>query len=132
MTSAQQHNLVAVLSVLTMAVYFPAASYLQSVYVPDMAPPPPGAVRKLFNLQKYSPNGIGFIENIAGYQTQPDLIIYEDDRRLTAATGLGQVDSVPGRFAQETGVGLAVSATDGSDISKNKYRYWIVKPDAPR
>jgi hypothetical protein len=132
MTSAQDHKLVAALSVLTMAVYFPAASYLRSVYVPDMAPPPPGAVRQLFKFQKYSPNGIGFTENIPGYRTQPDLIIYEDDRRLTAATGLGEVDRVPGRFAQEAGVGIAVSATDGSDISKNKHRYWIVKPDAPR
>jgi hypothetical protein len=132
MTSAQQHKLVAALSVLTMAVYFPAASYLQSVYVSDMAPPPPGAVRLLLNLQKYSPNGIGFMEHIPRYRTQPGLIIYEDDRRLTAATGLGEVDSVPGRFAEETGVGIAVSATDGSDISKNKHRYWIVKPDAPR
>jgi len=135
MTPAQQqYRLVALGSIAVMAVYFPVALYLGHIYVPDKAPPPPGAVRYIFNLEKYSVDGIGFLEKAVGYRFQPGLVIYEDDRRLTPSTSLGEVDSTPGRFAQETGIGIIVSATDGSNIqaSNNKFRYWVVKPDAPR
>jgi hypothetical protein len=135
MTSAQQHQRVAVVSILALAVYFPTAWYLGSTYVSDMAPAPPGAVRQVFNLQKYKTDGIGYVEGAANYRVQPGLEIYEDGRRLTPATGLEEVNSNPGRFAQETGVGIIVSATDGSDVTKSssRLRFWVVKPpDAPR
>jgi hypothetical protein len=127
MTSAQEHKLVAALSLLILAVYFPAASYLQRTYIPDQ-PPPPGAVRLFHNIEKISKDGIGFMELIRGYQPRTDLRIYEDDRSLTRTTGISEVDRLPGRFAEEGGVGIALSATDGSNVKSNRYRYWIAKP----
>ena len=132
MTSAQEHKLVAALSLLILAVYFPAASYLQRTYISNQPPPPPGAVRLFHNIEKISKDGIGFMELIRGYQPRADLRIYEDDRSLTRATGISEVDRLPGRFAEESGVGIALSATDGSNVKSNRYRYWIVKPEAAR
>ena len=132
MTSAQEHKLVAALSLLILAVYFPAASYLQRTYISVQPPPPPGAVRLIHNFEKMSKDGIGFMELIRGYQPRGDLRIYENDRSLTPATGISEVDRLPGRFAEEGGVGIALSATDGSNVKSNRYRYWIVKPEAAR
>ena len=85
-------------------------------------------MRLFHNIEKISKDGIGFMELIRGYQPRTDLRIYEDDRSLTRTTGISEVDRLPGRFAEEGGVGIALSATDGSNVKSNRYRYWIAKP----
>jgi hypothetical protein len=130
MTSAQQLRLVAVLSALTLAAYFPAAWYLQRSYVSIMAPAPPGAVRQIFNLQKLTAEGAGWLEKVVGYRRQPDLLIYEDSRPLREVTSIEEVDkSGGGTFTQEDGVGIALSATDNRDPRSNNRRYWQVRRD---
>lgn len=132
MTSAQEHKLVAALSLLILAVYFLAASYHQRTYVPHTAPHPSAAARPMINFEKLSKNGFGFMELNRDYRPADDLQIYEDDRPLVRATGVSEVDRVPGRFAEERGAGIALSATDGSSVKNNRHRYWVVKPEAQR
>ena len=131
MTSAQEHKLVAALSLLMLAAYFLAASYHQRAFVPQIAPHPSTA-RPIINFEKISKDGLGFMELIRDYRPVDDLHIYEDDRPLVPATGVSEVDRVPGRFAEERGAGIALSATDGSDVRSNRHRYWVLKPEAQR
>lgn len=132
MTSAQEHKLVAALSLLILAAYFLAASYHLRTFVPRLAPHPSAAARPIINFEKVSKNGFGFMELIRDYRPVGDLHIYEDDRLLVPATGVSEVDRVPGRFAEERGAGIALSATDGSDVRSNRHRYWVVNPEAQR
>lgn len=129
MTSAQELKRVAIGSILVLAVYSPAATYLQRTYVSQMAPPPPGAVRQIFQLRPWSAHGVGFIEGAAGYRRQGDFMVYEDDRPLRQIGSMQEVDTAGGgTFAQENGVGIVLSASDNSDPRKNPYRYWVVRP----
>ena len=53
-------------------------------------------------------------------------------RPSTPESTLSEVDRVPGRFAEERGAGIALSATDGSNVKSNRCRYGVVMPEAQR
>lgn len=115
-------------SLLVLVLYFPAAFYLQRTYISPFAPAPPGTVRRIFQIEKLSMEGVGFIERAAGYRRQPDLLIYEDDRPLRQIGSIGEVNKTgTGTYAQEDGVGIILSATDNTDPRRNPYRYWVVR-----
>jgi hypothetical protein len=132
MTFAQELKLTAALSALVCAAYFPAA--LLRVHVSDMAPPPPGAVRQLYSLEKLTQGGFAWIERSAGYRRRTDIQVYEDNRPLRELTSILEVDNTGhGTFAQEDGAGIVLSSSDDSNVRRNNFRYWLViKPAAPR
>ena len=95
-------------SLLVLVLYFPAAFYLQRTYISPFAPAPPGTVRRIFQIEKLSMEGVGFIERATGYRRQPDLLIYEDDRPLRQIGSIGEVNKTgTGTYAQRTASGLS-------------------------
>jgi hypothetical protein len=128
--------------VLMLAVYFPAALWMQANYEPPKGPP--GGIRKLQRAFVRLPgtNGRAFValvpawtRDLADDDNDPErspLVVYEDGKPLGPAHAFHSdiVANGGGRFSHWKGIGMVFSSSDGSDPNDNKREYWAVIPAA--
>jgi hypothetical protein len=122
-----------------LAVYAPAALWLQSSYVPLVGPP--GAIL-LVDIQRLEGGGLGFrcpahllreFEDDQPNAQHSPAILYENNKPLGPAHS--QIEDIAklggGRYSHRKTIGFVFSTSDNSSPNKNGRHYWAALPKSP-